>query len=48
MKDLVISVTNNGAQYSGETESDQADVNKWIEKASKHDVKEDNLSVCFS
>lgn len=48
VKDLVVTVTNDGAQYDGETAKDQADVAIWIEKASRDDlVKEENLPVCF-
>jgi hypothetical protein len=47
VKELVISVTENGIRHIGESAKDQAEVTEWIEKAGKADaVNEANLQVC--
>jgi aminoacyl tRNA synthase complex-interacting multifunctional protein 1 len=47
VKELVISVTENGIRHIGESAKDQAEVTEWIEKAGQPDVvSEANLQVC--
>lgn len=38
IKELVISVTENGVRHVGQSEKDQAEVTEWIEKAAQPDV----------
>lgn len=47
VKELVISVTENGVRHVGQSEKDQAEVTEWIEKAAQPDVvAEASLQVC--
>ena len=47
VKELVITVTENGTRYLGESPNDQTEVTEWIERAGKTDlVTEINLQVC--
>jgi len=49
IKELVITVTENGTRYLGESPNDQAEVTEWIEKAGKTDlVTEVNLQILNS
>ena len=46
VKELVVSVTENGSRHVGESEKDRAEVNEWIEKAGHPDVSgEANIQV---
>jgi aminoacyl tRNA synthase complex-interacting multifunctional protein 1 len=46
VKELVLSMTHDGSEYIGQTESDRAEVTSWIEKvARKEFVEESNIKV---